>query len=84
MLLGNPSFELFVSIAATCVASAVLGLLLSSVARSGEQIMPLLVLSLMLQLVLAGGVVPVTNRPFLDQLSWLVPPGGVTARRRRR
>ncbi|MDP7736714.1 ATP-binding cassette domain-containing protein [Mycobacterium paragordonae] len=73
VLLGNPSFELFVSIAATCVASAVLGLLLSSIARSGEQIMPLLVLSLMLQLVLAGGVVPVTNRPFLDQLSWLVP-----------
>ncbi|RUP05136.1 MAG: ATP-binding cassette domain-containing protein [Mycobacterium sp.] len=73
VLLGDPSFELFVSIAATCVASAILGLLLSSIARSGEQIMPLLVLSLMLQLVLAGGVVPVTNRPFLDQLSWLVP-----------
>lgn len=73
VLLGDPSFELFVSIAATCVASAILGLLLSSIARSGEQIMSLLVLSLMLQLVLAGGVVPVTNRPFLDQLSWLVP-----------
>lgn len=73
VLLGNPSFELFVSIAATCVASAILGLLLSSVARSNEQIMPLLVVSLMLQLVLAGGVVPVTNRMFLDQLSWALP-----------
>ncbi|QLL08458.1 ATP-binding cassette domain-containing protein [Mycobacterium vicinigordonae] len=73
LLLGNASFELFVSIAATCVASAVLGLLLSAVARSSEQIMPLLVVSLMLQLVLAGGVVPVTNRMFLDQLSWLMP-----------
>nr|WP_253861517.1 ATP-binding cassette domain-containing protein [Mycobacterium asiaticum] len=73
VLLGNPSFELFVSIAATCVASAILGLLLSSIAKSNEQIMPLLVVSLMLQLVLAGGVVPVTNRMFLDQLSWLVP-----------
>ncbi|MHA7651581.1 ATP-binding cassette domain-containing protein [Mycobacterium sp. ML4] len=73
LLLGNPSFELFVSIAATCVASAILGLLLSSITRSNEQIMPLLVVSLMLQLVLAGGVVPVTNRMFLDQLSWLVP-----------
>jgi ABC-type multidrug transport system ATPase subunit len=77
LLLGSgsfqASFELFVSIAATCVASAILGLLLSSIARSSEQIMPLLVLSLMLQLVLAGGMVPVTNRPFLDQLSWLVP-----------
>ncbi|OBK20924.1 ATP-binding cassette domain-containing protein [Mycobacterium asiaticum] len=73
LLLGSPSFELFTSIAATCVASAILGLVLSAIARSNEQIMPLLVVSLMLQLVLAGGIVPVTNRVFLDQLSWVVP-----------
>jgi ABC-type transport system involved in multi-copper enzyme maturation permease subunit len=73
VLLGNPSFELFVTIAAMCVASAVLGLVLSSLARSSEQIMPLLVVSLMLQLVLAGGMVPVTDRLFLDQLSWVLP-----------
>ena len=77
VLLGSSEFaassELFVTIAAMCVASAVLGLVLSSLARSSEQIMPLLVVSLMLQLVLAGGMVPVTGRIFLDQLSWLVP-----------
>jgi ABC transport system ATP-binding/permease protein len=73
VLLGNPTFELFVTVAATCVASAILGLVLSSIARSNEQIMPLLVVSLMLQLVLAGGLIPVTGRIFLDQLSWLVP-----------
>ena len=73
VLLGNPSFELFVTVAATCVASAVLGLVLSSLARSNEQIMPLLVVSLMLQLVLGGGMVPVTGRIFLDQLSWVLP-----------
>jgi len=77
VLLGPSKFEagleLFVAVAATCVASAVLGLVLSSVARSNEQIMPLLVVSLMLQLVLAGGLVPVTDRIFLDQLSWLMP-----------
>jgi len=73
VLLGNASFELFVTVAATCVASAVLGLVLSSLARSNEQIMPLLVVSLMLQLVLAGGMVPVTGRIFLDQLSWVMP-----------
>ena len=50
-----------------------LGLLLSALARSNEQIMPLLVVSLMMQLVLSGGMVPVTNRIFLDQLSWVVP-----------
>ena len=73
LLLGNASLELFVTVAATCVASAILGLVLSSIARSNEQIMPLLVVSLMLQLVLAGGLIPVTGRIFLDQLSWLMP-----------
>ncbi len=77
VLLGSSkfdaSFELFVTVAATCVASAILGLVLSSLARSNEQIMPLLVVSLMLQLVLAGGLIPVTGRTFLDQLSWAIP-----------
>lgn len=61
------------SVAATCVASAILGMVLSALARSNEQIMPLLVVSLMLQLVLAGGLIPVTGRVFLDQLSWVMP-----------
>ncbi|SPM32680.1 ABC transporter ATP-binding protein, partial [Mycobacterium rhizamassiliense] len=73
VLLGNSSLELFVTVAATCVASAILGLVLSALARSNEQIMPLLVVSLMLQLVLAGGLIPVTGRMFLDQLSWVMP-----------
>ncbi|MCV7244460.1 ATP-binding cassette domain-containing protein [Mycobacterium mantenii] len=73
VLLGNATLELFVGVAATCVAAAMLGLLLSALARSNEQIMPLLVVSLMMQMVLCGGMVPVTNRIFLDQLSWLVP-----------
>ena len=65
--------ELFATVAATCVASAILGLMLSSIARSNEQIMPLLVVSLMLQLVLGGGLVPVTGRVVLDQMSWAAP-----------
>jgi ABC-type multidrug transport system ATPase subunit len=71
--LGNPSLELFATIAATCVASANLGLLLSALAKSNEQIMPLLVVAIMSQLVFSGGMVPVTNRVVLDQLSWLTP-----------
>jgi ABC-type transport system involved in multi-copper enzyme maturation permease subunit len=73
LLLGNATLELYVAIAATCMASAMLGLVLSSLARSSEQIMPLLVVSLMMQVVLCGGMVPVTNRIGLDQLSWTVP-----------
>src|SRR6185437_3140087 len=77
LVLGHSSFaatvELFVAVAATCVAAAMLGLLLSALARSNEQIMPLLVVSLMLQMVLSGGIVPVTNRIALEQMSWVVP-----------
>jgi ABC-type multidrug transport system ATPase subunit len=73
VLLGNATFELYVTVAAACIAAAIFGLVLSSLARSNEQIMPLLVVSLMAQLVLSGGMVPVTNRVFLDQVSWAMP-----------
>jgi ABC-type multidrug transport system ATPase subunit len=69
----DSTFSLFVTVAGTCVASAVLGLLLSAIAQTSEQIMPLLVVSIMSQLVLAGGMIPVTGRAGLDQMSWLLP-----------
>jgi ABC-type multidrug transport system ATPase subunit len=65
--------ELFATVAATCVASAILGLAISSLVRSSEQIMPLFVVSIMAQLVLCGGMVPVTGRLALDQLSFAMP-----------
>ncbi|WP_287034598.1 FHA domain-containing protein [Mycobacterium sp.] len=67
------TFELFFTVAATCVASALLGLGISAVVRSTEQIMPLFVVSIMAQLVLCGGMVPVTNRIVLEQVSTVVP-----------
>jgi len=73
VLLGNDTLELFTTVAATCVASAILGLAISSLVRSSEQIMPLFVVAVMAQLVLCGGMVPVTGRLGLDQLSWLMP-----------
>ncbi|WP_158016830.1 FHA domain-containing protein [Mycobacterium basiliense] len=71
--LGKPGLELFVDVAATCVASAMLGLALSAVAKSNEQIMPLLVVAVMSQLVFSGGMIPVTGRIGLDQMSWATP-----------
>jgi ABC-type multidrug transport system ATPase subunit len=72
-VLGNRSLELFVDIAATCVAAAMVGLALSALAKSNEQIMPLLVVAIMSQLVFSGGMIPVTDRIVLDQLSWITP-----------
>lgn len=54
-------------------ASAILGLAISSLVRSSEQIMPLFVVAVMAQLVLCGGMVPVTGRLGLDQLSFAMP-----------
>ena len=71
--LGKPGLELFVDVAATCVAAAMLGLALSAIAKSNDQIMPLLVVAVMSQLVFSGGMIPVTGRIGLDQMSWATP-----------
>ncbi len=71
--LGKPALELFADVALTCVASAMLGLALSAIAKSNEQIMPLLVVAVMSQLVFSGGMIPVTGRIGLDQMSWATP-----------
>jgi ABC-type multidrug transport system ATPase subunit len=73
VLLGNPTVELFVAVAATCIVSAIIGMALSALARSSEQILPLLVVAIMAQLVFSSGMIPVTNRAVLDQISWLTP-----------
>ncbi|TRW79840.1 ATP-binding cassette domain-containing protein [Mycolicibacterium sp. 018/SC-01/001] len=72
-VIGNRSLELFVDIAVTTVAAAMVGLALSALARSAEQIMPLLVVAIMSQLVFSGGMIPVTDRIVLDQMSWATP-----------
>ena len=73
VVLGNRNLELFVDIAMTCVAAAMVGLALSALARSQEQMMPLLVVAIMSQLVFSGGMIPVTDRLVLDQMSWFTP-----------
>ncbi|MGA9489074.1 MAG: ATP-binding cassette domain-containing protein [Mycobacterium sp.] len=77
VLLGHSTFagviELYLGLALTAITSAMVGLVLSSLARSTEQVLPMLVVSIMVSMVLAGGLIPVTGRLVLDQLSWLVP-----------
>jgi energy-coupling factor transporter ATP-binding protein EcfA2 len=72
-VIGNRSLELFADIAVTTVAAAMVGLALSALAKSNEQIMPLLVIAIMSQLVFSGGMIPVTDRVVLDQMSWFTP-----------
>ncbi|BBX71736.1 FHA domain-containing protein [Mycolicibacterium psychrotolerans] len=72
-VIPSRSLELYVDVAACCVGAAMVGLALSALAKSNEQIMPLLVIAIMSQLVFQGGMIPVTGRIVLDQMSWVTP-----------
>ncbi|GAA5067452.1 ATP-binding cassette domain-containing protein [Nocardia callitridis] len=72
-VLSSGSIELYIDIALTAICCVVVGLLLSALAKSNEQVMPLLVVAIMCQLVMAGGLIPVTGRVVLEQVSWLFP-----------
>lgn len=73
VLLPRPVVELVVAVWLTTLASCLFSLLGSALVRSIEQTTPVLVVTVMAQLVLCGGMIPVTGRPVLAELSWLAP-----------
>ena len=73
VLLGRPTAELAVAVWLTALVSCLLSLLGSALVRSTEQTTPVLVVTVMAQLVLCGGMIPVTDRIVLAELSWLAP-----------
>ncbi len=73
VVLGNSIVELYVTLAVTAAVTAVMGLAMSAAAKSQDQILPMLVISVMLSIVFCGGMIPVTGRVVLDQLSWAMP-----------
>lgn len=73
LVFGNPVADLYAGLALTAIVSAIVGLALSSVARTTEQILPMLVVVIMLSIVFSGGMIPVTGRIGLEQASWFLP-----------
>lgn len=67
------SIELYVGMAAATICAASTGFALSSLAKTSEQIMPMLVVAVMSQLVFSGGMIPVTGRFPLEYLSAITP-----------
>ena len=65
----SPALELFVALGLTAMASLVTGLLLSSLVKSSEQVMPLFVVFIMAQLVLNGGLLQINAGSFIDSIS---------------
>lgn len=72
-LLWSGNLELFLAVVATTIAGTVLGLAISAFVATAEQTMPPLVIAVMAQFVLCGGLIEITGRPVLEQLSWLSP-----------
>lgn len=71
--LASPMLELFVDVAATAAAAAVLGLAISAISRNSNQYIPLLAIACVAQLVFAGSLVPITGRPALEVIAAFTP-----------
>lgn len=65
--------ELAVALVGVGLANVVLGLALSGLIRTPGQTMPLLVMTVMAELVFTSGLFSLADREFIDGLSWLFP-----------
>jgi ABC-type multidrug transport system ATPase subunit/pSer/pThr/pTyr-binding forkhead associated (FHA) protein len=73
LVVGSAIGEIMVAVALTAIASAVFGLVVSALARTPEQTTPVLVVAVMTQLVLCGGLFELHGEAALDAVSWLSP-----------
>ncbi len=73
VVLGSAVLEVLLAVVAVSVLTMVVGLVISAFIDNADRGMPLLVLVLMLQLVVSGGLFPVHGRAVLEQVAWLVP-----------
>jgi ABC transport system ATP-binding/permease protein len=68
-----PLVELLIAVAALSIATMALGLLISAVVNSSDKTLPMLVVLVMAQVVLSGGIFALNGKAGLDQVSWLSP-----------
>lgn len=68
-----PTADVVLAVAVVAVVAMILGLAISALITNADRGMPLLVVIVMAQLILCGGLFPVHGRAVLEQLSWLAP-----------
>lgn len=73
VIAGSGNVEVGIALGATAVVCAVFGLLVSAIVATPEQTMPPLVIAIMAQLVLCGGLIEITGQAVVSQLAWLAP-----------
>ena len=71
LLPGAPWLE--VTVAATAVASAMVGLAISALVDNADKTMPPLVVLVMAQLVFTGALLSLAGKPGIEQVAWLFP-----------
>jgi ABC-type multidrug transport system ATPase subunit/ABC-type transport system involved in multi-copper enzyme maturation permease subunit len=72
-LISSSMVELVLAMALLAIASMTIGLLISAVVRTSETTLVLLFISVMLQIVLTGGVIPINGKVGVEQLAWISP-----------
>jgi hypothetical protein len=73
LIFDNPTTEIIVAVSLVAIASTALGLLASALVKTTEQTTPILVVSVMAQLVLSGGLFEISGQTALEIAAWLDP-----------
>ena len=68
-----PLVELLLAIGVLAIVSMTLGLLISAAVNTSEKTMPLLIVVVIFQVVMTGGVFALNGHPGLQQVSWISP-----------
>jgi ABC transport system ATP-binding/permease protein len=70
---ASPLIELCVEMALLAIASMTVGLLISSAVNTAEKGLPLLLVSVIMQVVFTGGVISLVGKVGLEQVAWISP-----------
>src|SRR5262245_23582904 len=73
LLHGFPLAELIIALALLAVVSMALGLFISASVNTSEKTMPILMVVVVVEVVLTGGVFAIAGKVGLEQIAWLSP-----------
>jgi len=73
LVLADPLIDIVIAVTLVAIASTGVGLLASALVRTTEQTTPILVVSVMTQLVLSGGLFVITGQKALEIIAWVDP-----------
>ncbi|NYI03335.1 ABC transporter ATP-binding protein/permease [Allostreptomyces psammosilenae] len=73
VLPSQPYLEILLVVVLLSFTSMMLGLVISALVETSERTMPLLVLVAIVQVIFAGVIIELHDRPGIEQLAWLAP-----------